>query len=203
MRICRLEDSKFTHADVVELFKESFKQWQENGLDSILLRFTPTEFAKNTEGAVVLVAEDTGSGELIGTTTMVIHHSNGDDWAYHKYLAVKPSHKGKGVASQLLKSCVEIAKNCNYSHILSNTSVDANWSVNWHMKNGFKKDGYYSIDTSDYYCYRFRYQIKSPSIWNNTLFTRTIFCYYFLKTRAMKRKDGSLTLFGKLLSKIL
>ena len=80
MKICRLQDSTFNHADVLELIKESFLQWQENGLDSILLRFTPSEFAENTSSAVVLVAIDDDNNDLIGTTTIVIHHSKHEDW---------------------------------------------------------------------------------------------------------------------------
>lgn len=202
MKICRLQDSTFNHADVLELIKESFLQWQENGLDSILLRFTPSEFAENTSSAVVLVAIDDDNNDLIGTTTIVIHHSKHEDWAYHKYLAVKPNFKGKGIATQLLKSCVEVADKSNYCYILSNTSVDAKWSVKWHLKNGFKIIGYYS-SSSNYYCYRFRYQVKNPSIWNCTLFTRAVFCLSYLKTRAMRTRDGGFTWFGRLVLRLL
>ena len=202
MKICRLQDSSFTHADVLELIKESFQQWQENGLDSVLLRYTPAEFEQNTTDAVVLVAIDTESNELIGTTTLVPHRSKHEVGGYHKYLAVKPSYKGKGVASQLLKSCVEVAKSRDYSYILSNTSVHAEWSVRWHKKNGFKIIGYYVSTASKYFCYRFRYQLKSPSIWNSTLCAHVAFCASYLKTRAMRTQDGGMTGFGNAVLKV-
>ena len=202
MKICRLQDSSFTHADVLELIKESFQQWQENGLDSVLLRFTPAEFEENTVGAVVLVAIDTDNNALIGTTTIVPHRSNNEVGGYHKYLAVNPGYKGRGVASQLLKSCIEVAKESDYSYILSNTSVHANWSVKWHKKNGFKIIDYYASASSGYYCYRLRYQLKSPSIWNSTFCTQVASCASYLKTRAMRRQDGGMTGFGNAVLKV-
>lgn len=203
IKIYRLQDTAFTHADVVNLFKDSFAQWTENGLGSILLQFTPSEFAEKTIDAIVLVAVDDEKNILAGTTTMTIHHSKNERWAYHKYLAVKPDYKCKGIATQLLRSCIDIATNSEYGYILSNTSVDARWSVNWHLKNGFKKVGYYSTTTSNYFSYRFRYQLKSPTIWNCSFFTDIVFCFSYLKTRAMRKRDGGLTWFGNSVIKVL
>lgn len=202
IRIYRLQDSAFTHADVVELFKESFAQWTENGLGSILLQFTPSEFAEKTANAVVLVAVDTENNVLAGTATIVIDHDKKEKYGYNKYLAVKPSYKRRGIASQLLQARIDIAKQEGCRYILSNTAVGADWSINWHKKNGFKTVGLYSVVTSDYYSYRFRYQLKSPSIWNCALFTKMVFCASYLKTRAMRTQDGGMTGFGNAVLKV-
>ena len=203
IRICRLKDSPFTHEEVLELIKESFQQWLDNGLGSILMQFTPSEFAEKTADAVVLVAIDSDNNELVGTVTFTIHHTRKGDWAYHKYLAVKPSSKNKGIATRLLEEFVSIAKKEGYAYILSNTAVPADWSVKWHKKNGFKTIGLYSTITSDYYSYLFRYQLKSPSIWNCTLFTDCVYGLSYLKTRAMRRRDGGMTCFGNFVLKVL
>ena len=203
MIICLLQDSYFSHADVLELIKESFQLWQENGLGSILLRFTPTEFAERAADGSILVAIDESDDTLCGTTTFSLYKNKlGELYAYNKFSAVKSNANQKGIGSRLLECEKRMAKKKGCAYILSNTSALAEWSVKWHKKNGFKIVGLYSTITSDYYSYLFRYQLKSPSIWNSTLFCKFVFRLSYLKTRVMKRSNGSMTSFGTIILKV-
>lgn len=202
MRICILQDSSFSHTDVLELIKESFQQWLENGLESILLQFTPSEFEEKTAEGVVLVAIDEADNTLCGTTTFIISkNKSGERFAYNKFSAVKGNTRQKGIGSELLEYEKRMALKEGCCYILSNTSVLAAWSVKWHKKNGFKRIGFYSTITSDDYSYLFRCQLKSPSIWNCNLFTNVVFSLSYLKTRAMRRPDGSITYIGNIVLK--
>lgn len=204
IKICLLQDTSFTHADVLELIKESFRQWQENGIESSLLKLTPISFVEKTANAVVLVAIDDASDTLCGTTSCsIIRDKQGKRYAYNKYSAITSKTKHSGIGSSLLRYEKQLAIEERCSHILSDTCVLAKWSVNWHKKNGFRIVGLESFTTNDYYSYIFRLQLKKPSFWSSPLYCRLRFVFSWIKTRLMCDSRGNKTLIGRLVIRIV
>ena len=186
MEICRLQNSGFTHNDVVELIKASFVQWQERGLESSLLKLTPDSFAEKTANDIVLVAIDENNNTLLGTTSFsILKDRQGKQYAYNKYSAVISTTKQKGIGSSLLQCEKRIAINEGCCYIISDTCEHAKWSVKWHEKNGFRIIGETSFNNNDYYSYVFRLQLKESYIWSNPIYCKIRFIISWLKTRLM------------------
>ena len=57
----------------------------------------------------------------------------------HDYLGVIDSYKGKGVASLLFHTFLEICRKENYDFIVSDTNPKSVSSVTYHLRMGFKK----------------------------------------------------------------
>lgn len=204
MKICCLQDSRFTHADVVELIKASFAQWQEKGLESSLLKLTPESFAKRTANDTVLVAIDNTNDTLLGTTSFAIYEDKqGKRYAYNKYSAVVNTTKQKGIGSSLLEFEKQMAVNEGCCYILSDTCVHAKWSVKWHKKNGFRIIGLKSFNFNDYYSFIFRLQLEKSSLWSSPIYCKLASFISGLKTRLMYNSKGEMTLFGNTIVQIV
>lgn len=57
----------------------------------------------------------------------------------HDYLGVIDSYKGKGVASLLFQTFLEICRKEKYDFIVSDTNPKSVSSVTYHLRMGFKK----------------------------------------------------------------
>lgn len=57
----------------------------------------------------------------------------------HDYLEVIDSYKGKGVASLLFQTFLEICRKEKYDFIVSDTNPKSVSSVTYHLRMGFKK----------------------------------------------------------------
>lgn len=202
-KIIPLENSCFSYQDVLDLIHSAFQQWKELGIESSLLNLTVDQFKERTDGSAVFLAID-NSGTLIGTTTCsVLLNNHGNPYAYNKYSAVKNQMKESGIGSELLLKEKQFALESGCRYIISDTSVFAPWSIKWHKKNGFRVIGLKSFSNNSYYSYVFRCQLKKTSIWNNLLFTQTVFICSWVKTRVIKRADGSLTFLGRMIVEVL
>lgn len=200
MKICRIQDSRFSKADVVELIKASFAQWQERGLESSLLKLTPDSFAEKTANDIVLVAIDERSDTLCGTTSFsILQDKQGKRYAYNKFSAVISTTKQKGIGSLLLDCEKQMALSENCSYILSDTCIHAKWSVNWHKKNGFKIIALDSFKSNDYYSYIFRLQLEEPSCWSSNRYCKRRFLKSWLKTRLKYNSKGELSPCGQII----
>ena len=203
IKIVDFEESGFTHENVVDLIRSSFQQWRERGIESSLLRLTPETFIKNTAKSTIFVAIN-GNGELVGTTTCDwLTDKNNILYGYNKYSAVSSSQKSSGIGSYLFDSVKECARSRKCSYILSDTSVLAPWSLKWHIKNGFKRVGLISFKSNKYYSYLFRCQLRSPSIWNYSLYRNIRFILSYIKTRAWQRPDGGHTKLARFIIRLL
>lgn len=202
MRIEILENTRYSHHDVLELIHFAFNQWKELGIGTSLLTLTIEQFKERTADSVIFVALDE-NGELQGTTTCsILKKRNGSYFAFNKYTAVSNQYKNKGVGSLLLNFEKEYARSYDCEYILSDTSVLAPWSIRWHKKNGFRIIGYCSYKNNNYYSYIFRNQLLSPSVWNNFLYVKIVFLLSFFKTKLIKRANGELTKLGDFILKL-
>lgn len=186
--ICPLEKSPFTHSDVVELIKNAFVQWLDSGLSSSLSKLDEPLFIIKTKDATILVAFD---DKLLGTTTFSISKDRTNRlYAYNKFSAINPKTKGNGLGSLLLQEEIKRVKELGCKYIISDTSVHASWSINWHKKNGFQIIGLDSFSTNDYFSYIFRLSLEKNSIWNRSWFCKLVYFLSYCKTHTLKKKNG-------------
>lgn len=185
--------------DVYLLVISSFRQWQENGLDSAVAKYSFEKYLEGVSDACVLVAlsED---GKLLGTHTLVFKNPK---YCFGKYLAVDPGAKRGGVGEALFKKECELAKANGCEYILEDTAKKAFWSVRWHLKMGYKIIGYNSFSTNNYYSYVFRKQLVPSIKWDNKFYCRIQFYRSYIKTVLTRNRYGQLTSLGKLIVRIL
>ena len=95
-------------------------------------------------------------GEIIGTTGII---EISDKHALLKKIYVKESHRGKGIAQQLLNQCLEYAKNMGYDYVFLETYHRLGRAKSFYSKNGFVEyhDGYEKIQGDEV---RFRLDLK-------------------------------------------
>ena len=81
------------------------------------------------------------NGEIIGTTGLI---EVSDNHALLKKIYVKESHRGQGIAQQLLDQCLEYAKQIGYDYVFLETYHRLERAKAFYAKNGFKPydDGY-------------------------------------------------------------
>ena len=127
------------------------------------------------------MALDVETGELLGTHSLRANRKtkkvNGS------CLAVSPKAKRRGVATQMLRYEEERIRKAGYKCICENTAVDAEWSVNWHLRNGFRIIGFFHSEGNNYNSYAFRKQLAPSLFWDNSLFCRCRYLISYLVTR--------------------
>lgn len=195
MTISTLPETSFTYDEVAALMREAFAQWKDAGLDSFLVHALPEVIRQKTSDSIVYVAYE--EDVLLGTISMDIILDKQGTHAFLKFLAIRPSGKGKGLASKLGARAIGDAEKAGCLYMLSDTSSAAPWAVRWHQKMGFRKIGYASFSTNHYYSYRFRRELggrREPPVVKTWLqFVRS-----WLKVKLTKKKDGSPTAFYRI-----
>ena len=195
-----LNDSPFSYSQVISLIKTAFKQWEETGLNSSLLKMTEEDLEKMALARIIVVAYDSQSLDLIGTMTYSISKNNSS--CYVSHLAVDPRSSGRGIATQLYGFVLERIKKLGIAFVLSDTSVHAERSIKWHLKVGFKIIGLTSFQTNNYYSYIFRHQISHSIIWNCPLFIWSYYQISRLKTVVLLKADGTRTSIGRIVYRL-
>lgn len=74
------------------------------------------------------------NGEIIGTTGLI---EISEKHALLKKVYVKESHRGKGIAQQLLNQCLNYAKEMNYDYVFLETYQRLERAIAFYSKNGF------------------------------------------------------------------
>lgn len=199
--IKKREEANISYEQIVDLMHASFEERLQQGLNFQCSSMTVDEFKKNTESSTILVAIDSDSGMFLGFDVVTIKENR----KYVKYaviqdLSISPKVKRCGVGSLLLKEGLRLVNTAGCKYIMSTTAVDAESSVKFHLKQGYKIIGLDSFPTTNYYSYIFRLYLQ-PSIWQNFLFCRMKYVVSYLKTHLTKKKNGSFTLFGSVLRK--
>jgi len=188
----RQKGEETTWEELAELMHEAFLERLEQGLHFSCAYLTAEQMEKKCANSIVLLAIDTDDHDsLAGTVSIEISAKGGNALcALHYYLAVRPQYKHCGVASLLFIKVQEIAKEKGCSHIISDTAMGAESSVQWHLKNGFKIIGLDSFTSSNYYSYIFRKQLKPHVLWSNSLFCKVHYWLSALKRRMTFNEDG-------------
>ncbi|MCP9752937.1 GNAT family N-acetyltransferase [Ferruginibacter sp. HRS2-29] len=85
------------------------------------------------EGGIILCKE---GEEYIACVGIRKHDS---ETAEMKRMYVKPSHQGKGVASELVRRSLQLAKDCNYTSLVLDTLSTMIPAMNLYKKSGFRE----------------------------------------------------------------
>ncbi len=96
------------------------------------------------------------NGEIIGTTGII---EVSDKHALLKKIYVKESHRGKGIAQQLLNQCLDYARNMGYDYVFLETYHRLERAKAFYSKNGFSEydDGYEKVQGDEI---RYRLDLK-------------------------------------------
>ena len=168
-------------------------------------------FQRYLADKTVFVAQDEATGELLGMHTLKLNKRKGR--ADGANLAVSPKAQHEGIASRMLQTEAQRLRKNGYRYIVENTAIPATWSVQWHLKNGYRIVGYSRSERHNYASYVFRKQIAvdvrhhpTDLLWTMPLASitaRLIYCLTWLATKICKDKAGRLNLVGRLAKRSL
>jgi ribosomal protein S18 acetylase RimI-like enzyme len=198
------KETDVTDETLYDLFNESFKRWKEKGLEAPWLNVSFEKFCKQLNTSTVFVAVDANTDELLGL--QCFRKNKKHRWAYDFYLAVKPKAQGQGIASRMLAYEAEVIKQAGYLYLKDNTATTAEWSVRWHLKNGYRIVGYYRVPNYNFTNYVFRKQLAPSILWGPTLgplTARMSFAASWLVNHLLKHSDGWDNLLGRFARKII
>lgn len=144
------------------LFQSSFQQWRDHGINAPFLHKSYSEFQSiiNRDSVVLAVDEDTD--EVLGMMCFRLFKKKG--YAFDYFLAVSPLSQQQGIATCMLDYAAERLRGRGYQYIKDTTAVHAFWSVQWHLKNGYRIYAYHRANVP--YCptYSFRLQLAGFSL---------------------------------------
>ena len=198
------KEAAVTDEALYELYKESFKMWAQQGMEAPWLCASFEEFCKHLNTSTAFIAVDTNTDELLG-----LHCFRGNKKhrrAFGFYLAVTPKAQGQGIATQMLKYEAEIIRQKGYRYLTGNTATTAEWSVRWHLKNGYRIIGYYHSPKDNFANYVFRKQLVPSILWGpalGPLTARMSFAASWLVNHLLKHSDGQDNLLGRIARKII
>ena len=179
----------------------SHKMWREHGLSAPWMHKTFEEFQQAIQGVTMFVALDAETGELLGMHSFRIHHKQ--KWCYGFRLAISPSAQREGIASQMLEYEAERIKQTGYRYLKGVTATTADWSVRWHLKNGYRIIGYYHAPNNNFANYVFRKQLVPSLLWDSSLFCRCCYLASYAITKLTKDSNGHPNLVGRVLKKMI
>ena len=197
---------------------ESYRMWQEQGLEAPWMHRSLTEFQRIIHSVTVFVALDADTGELVGMHCFRAYLRQG--WCYGFLLAVASSARREGIASRMLAYEAERIRHLDFRYIKEVTATTADWSIQWHLKNGFRIIGYYHSPNDNFANYVFRKQLmpislSSPTgivfilrhpvyaLHSSAAFCRLRFYLSYAVARLVKHADGRNNLLGRLGRKMI
>ena len=186
------------------LNKESHGMWTEQGLDAPWMHLTFPEFQQAIRGVPMFVALDAETGELLGMHSFRTHRKEG--WCYGYRLAIASSARREGIASRMLAYEAERIRQAGYRYLRGVTGTTAEWSVRWHLRNGYRIIGYYHSPNNNFANYVFRKQLAPSILWGPTLgplTARMSFAASWLVNHLLKHSDGRDNLLGRFARKII
>ena len=175
IQIKQLQETEITLLDIYIMIQIVYKDRVRQGMNFWATTVSFDDFKKEYErnSAVVFVAIDDTTLELLGSGTIYIRTKGKVRYAHLTNAVVLPKVHRCGIGSKLkaVRQQFAIQKGCEY--ISCTTAVNAESSVLWHKKNGYKIVG--KSYWLGYYSYRFRLQITPSLLWNNSLFCRLMY----------------------------
>ena len=204
-----IKTNKEAEASVEELYqlcKAAFKQWTDAGLYTPISNTSVERLQLYIADKAVFVAQDEATGELLGMHTLRLNKRKGRvDGAN---LAVSPKVQHEGIASRMLQAEAQRLRKAGYRYIVENTAIPATWSVQWHLKNGYRIVGYSRSERNNYASYIFRKQIATDVRHHPTdllwvapiapLTAKLRYCLTWMATMVCKDKAGKLNWLGRM-----
>ena len=197
--------------ELYKLLQVSFQQWTVAGLYTPIADTSIEQFQRYIADKAVFVAKDEATGELLGMHTLKLNKRKGR--ADGANLAVSPKAQHEGIASRMLQTETQRLCKAGYRYMVGITAIPATWSVQWHLKNGYRIVGYSRSERHNYASYVFRKQLAvdvrhhpMDLLWTNPIAPVTaklIYCLTWLATKICKDKAGRLNLVGRLAKRSL
>ena len=197
------KETDVTDEQLFELIRQSYSVWVENGLESEWRDFTQEDYEKYCryiQKASVFVVLDAESGELLGTHCLKANRKKGV--INGSALAVSPKAQHLGIATRLLQFETERARKAGYRCLKGRTGIGATWSVNWHLKNGYRIIGYKRREKENHSSYIFRKQLVPSLLWDSPLFCRCCYLASYVITKLIKDSNGQLNLAGRIVKRM-
>ena len=192
--------------ELYRLRKASFQQWIDAGLYTSVAHATMESFQRYIADKAVFLAQDEATGELLGMHTLSLNKRKGK--ADGADLAVSPKALHEGIASRMLEVEAQRLRKVGYRYIVENTAIPATWSVQWHLRNGYRIVGYSRSEKRNYPIYIFRKQIAidvrhhpTDLLWTKPVAPITAklrYCLTWLATNICKSKSGKLNWIGRM-----
>ena len=204
IRISTREEAGVSIEAVYILFQEAFRQWTEHGIEAAFLHHTLESFKRSIHNAIVFVAVDTETGELLGTHTLQPNRKK--NYVHGCFLAVSPKAKHTGIATRMLQVEEEYIRKAGFHYLRGTTAVKALWSVNWHRKNGYRIIAYKRAPARNSAIYVFRKQLTPSLFWSGPLAPVTANVHFFVSytiTCLCKNSSGELNLLGRIAKKVV
>ena len=206
-----LKEAGVSVEETYRLRKASFQQWVDAGLYTSVAHATMESFQRYIADKVVFVALDEATGELLGMHTLKLNKRKGR--ADGANLAVSSKAQHEGIASRMLEAEAQRLRKAGYRYIVENTAIPATWSVQWHLKNGYRIVGYSRSEKHNYASYVFRKQIAidlrhhpTDLLWTKPIAPITAklrYCLTWLATMICKDKSGRLNWLGRMAKRSL
>lgn len=182
---------------------QSFQQWKDTGLDAPFLHYSLEKIKRIIKHATVFVAYDIETTNLLGVHCFTV--SRNGRYVNGGLLSVSPKVKHTGIATSMLKYEEKYFRKAGINYLRGTTAVPAVWSVNWHLKNGYRIVGYKRSPSNNHYTYVFRKQLTPSLFWSGPLAPVTALLHFiasYTVTRLCKTSTGQLTILGKIAKKI-
>ena len=198
------KETDVTDEALYALNKESHRLWAEYGMDAPWMHLSFPEFQQAIRGVVMFVALDAETGELLGMHSFRTRRKQG--WCYGYRLAVASSAWREGIASRMLAYEVERIRQAGYRYLKGVTGTTAEWSVCWHLRNGYRIVGYYRVPNNNFANYVFRKQLAPSILWGpmlGPLTARMSFAASWLVNHLLKHSDGRDNLMGSVVRRII
>lgn len=216
--IKKRKDTDVTDEALYALNNEAYMMWSEQGMEAPWLHRSLAEFQRIIHSVTMFVALDAETGELLGMHSFRSYRRQG--WCYGFLLAVASSARCEGIASQMFTYETEYFRRSGFSYIKEVTATTADWSIRWHLKNGFRIIGYYRSPKDNFANYVFRKQLisislSSPSgiafvlrhpvyaLHSSAAFCRLRFYLSYAVARLVKHTDGRDNLLGRFARKMI
>ncbi len=172
-----------TDRQLFDLYKVSYQQWLDAGIDAPWLHQTFDMFKKMIKHAVVYIAIDADSQELLGMHCLDIRRKRKGVFGF--CLAIAPKAKRQGIATRMLQVEKKDVIEHGFDYMVGVTEVPATWSVCWHLRNGYRIYACHSRKPPYSDSYSFRLQLKpitlfDPStwFWNRPIAPMTAYLMY-------------------------
>jgi GNAT superfamily N-acetyltransferase len=162
------------------------------------MHLTFEEFQERIRYVPMFVALDAETGELLGMHSF--RPQRKQKWCYGFRLAVAEAARREGIASRMLEYETEFIRQKGYRYLKGVTGTTADWSIRWHLKNGYRIIGYYHSPNDNFTNYVFRKQLAPSVFWGPTLgplTARLSFAVSWLVNHLFKHSDGRDNLLGK------
>lgn len=202
--IKKRKETNVTDEALYALDKESHRMWAEQGMEAPWMHLTFEEFQEKIHHAPMFVATDAKTGELLGMHSFRPHRKQ--RWCYGFRLAVAASARHEGIATRMLEYEADFLRQKGYRYLTGSTSMTAEWSVRWHLKNGYRIVGYYRVPNNNFTNYVFRKQLVPSVLWGPTLgplTARMSFAGSWIVNHVLKHSDGRDNFMGRIARKVI